>query len=593
MKRPLITALVATAAAILLTAPNASANNYTFSNGAQINIPDSGKASPYPSTIHVDGVRGPVTDVTVSLNGISHGRPQDLDVLLVPPDRHGAVLMSDACGTAAVSNWTWLFGSSGGFPFMGDTCPGVLYSATNLDGGSADNWNVSPGNTVYSPTEWHRKAMNGDWQLYVVDDKSGYSGKIARGWTLGFTTGSVDTFVPGDGTAGPGAPYPSTLHVTGADNRVITDLNVELPGLAHDRPRDLRILLQGPGGQKVMLMANACGLSPLEQSMYFDDQAPGPLPVHTPLGVCPTTATPTDYGPRNDPPPPAPPGPYEKSLAAFNGLPLNGDWKLYAVDAAAGADGYIAGKFQLHAETRPAAAVEFAQPTVTVAEDGTEGVVITRSGPAPLSAGAVSITTEPGTATSGADYTPFTTSARFNPGETETVIPLGALADDKIDPGETYTVKLTDPTGDAQLGAQSQVEVRIFDTTPQPDTGQQPDTGHPDTGQPDTGHPRPTPPPLCAGKPATIVGTAGKDILRGTPRPDVIAGLGGNDRITAVNGNDTVCGGAGSDTIAGGAGRDHLLGGPGNDRLTGGAGRDTCLGGRGRNRVTCERKTGA
>src|SRR5204863_9406488 len=150
--------------------------------------------------------RGPVTDVTVSLNGVTHGRPEDLDILLVPPDRHGAVLMSDGCGTTAVTNYNWIFKSSGGFPPMGDTCPGLVYSATNIDAGTADNWNVRPENTAYTPADWHRKAMNGDWQLYVVDDRSGFSGKIARGWTLGLTTGPVDTFVPGAGTNGLGDP---------------------------------------------------------------------------------------------------------------------------------------------------------------------------------------------------------------------------------------------------------------------------------------------------------------------------------------------------------------------------------------------------
>ena len=56
----------------------------------------------------------------------------------------------------------------------------------------------------------------------------------------------------------------------------------------------------------------------------------------------------------------------------------------------------------------------------------------------------------------------------------------------------------------------------------------------------------------CAGRNATIVGTAGADKLKGTKKADVIAGLGGNDRINALAGNDIVCGGTGKDTINGG-----------------------------------------
>src|SRR5204863_4722481 len=97
MKRALIASVLVTATAAIAPAA-ASADTYGFSNTDQITIPTDGPATPSPSTIHVDGVRGPVKNVQVGLIGVTHGRPQDLDILLVPPDRHGAVLMSDACG---------------------------------------------------------------------------------------------------------------------------------------------------------------------------------------------------------------------------------------------------------------------------------------------------------------------------------------------------------------------------------------------------------------------------------------------------------------------------------------------------------------
>jgi sugar lactone lactonase YvrE len=78
----------------------------------------------------------------------------------------------------------------------------------------------------------------------------------------------------------------------------------------------------------------------------------------------------------------------------------------------------------------------------------------------------------------------------------------------------------------------------------------------------------------CAGRPATIVGTPGRDRLRGTARRDVIAGLGGADVVHALGGNDLVCAGPGNDVVHGGPGRDVLHGGPGRDRLLGGPGRD-------------------
>jgi Ca2+-binding RTX toxin-like protein len=97
-------------------------------------------------------------------------------------------------------------------------------------------------------------------------------------------------------------------------------------------------------------------------------------------------------------------------------------------------------------------------------------------------------------------------------------------------------------------------------------------------------------PPRCAGRRATLVGTARRDRLVGTPRADVIVALGGNDVIRAGRGNDLVCAGSGNDRVDGGPGNDRVLGGSGNDRLVGGVGRDRCLGGAGLDRARCERR---
>jgi hypothetical protein len=91
-----------------------------------------------------------------------------------------------------------------------------------------------------------------------------------------------------------------------------------------------------------------------------------------------------------------------------------------------------------------------------------------------------------------------------------------------------------------------------------------------------------TPDATCSGRTATVVGTSGKDRLRGTKRADVIAALGGSDTVKARGGNDIVCGGAGRDTLSGGRGKDRLRGGKGRDRLIGGPGRDRLSGGPGR-----------
>ncbi|HET9198805.1 MAG TPA: beta-propeller fold lactonase family protein [Solirubrobacterales bacterium] len=85
----------------------------------------------------------------------------------------------------------------------------------------------------------------------------------------------------------------------------------------------------------------------------------------------------------------------------------------------------------------------------------------------------------------------------------------------------------------------------------------------------------------CNGLKATIVGTGGKDSLKGTGRRDVIAAGAGDDKVRGLGGNDVVCGEGGKDDLDGGAGGDTLLGGPGKDTLRGAGGADRMQGGPG------------
>lgn len=70
----------------------------------------------------------------------------------------------------------------------------------------------------------------------------------------------------------------------------------------------------------------------------------------------------------------------------------------------------------------------------------------------------------------------------------------------------------------------------------------------------------------CHEEVATIVGTEGKDILRGTPEADVVVGLGGGDHIRAGGGEDHVCAGGGRDLVRGGK---DVRGGLGGQFLSG------------------------
>src|SRR5215213_5119011 len=81
----------------------------------------------------------------------------------------------------------------------------------------------------------------------------------------------------------------------------------------------------------------------------------------------------------------------------------------------------------------------------------------------------------------------------------------------------------------------------------------------------------------CFGNTATIVGTAGNDVIRGTAGRDVIRALAGNDVVYAAGGGDLVCGDKGNDRLYGdriSATKVATWAESGNDEMSGGAGDD-------------------
>ncbi|MEM8925192.1 MAG: hypothetical protein AAGD35_16940 [Actinomycetota bacterium] len=89
------------------------------------------------------------------------------------------------------------------------------------------------------------------------------------------------------------------------------------------------------------------------------------------------------------------------------------------------------------------------------------------------------------------------------------------------------------------------------------------------------------PTPTCNGLEATIVGTAGDDVIEGTSAADVIVTLDGDDIVVSGAGADVICLGDGDDTAVTGRGVDTVFGEAGNDTIIGNAGNDVLSGGDG------------
>lgn len=165
-----------------------------FSNPAAITIPagapgaTQGTAAPYPSTITVSGMSGPITHVEVTLNHVGHTSMADIDVLLVGPGGQKVELM-ELAGSGGVSDSTWTFRDGG--PAMPFFAPSGIYGPTvNATGPYPPTAPAPPYATALSSL--NGADPNGVWQLFVNDDYNLDSGAIAGGWSLTITTISAN-----------------------------------------------------------------------------------------------------------------------------------------------------------------------------------------------------------------------------------------------------------------------------------------------------------------------------------------------------------------------------------------------------------------
>lgn len=182
----------------------------TFSNSAQIVINDNAPASPYPSTNTVSGLSGAIVGLTVTLHGLNHSYPDDINILLVSPSGRAAMLMSDAGGAFGTTNAVTLtFDDAAaialpdeGFRITNGTYRAVNYfEAANNPASTNDAFAAPPaGLTIPSApystnlSVFNGSNPNGDWLLYIMDDFGGDSGVILNGWSLRLT--SVTTVNP-------------------------------------------------------------------------------------------------------------------------------------------------------------------------------------------------------------------------------------------------------------------------------------------------------------------------------------------------------------------------------------------------------------
>src|ERR1043165_9283132 len=117
-------------AALLGLAQGAAAQT-NITNSAPITINDNTTASPFPSSIIVEGLKRPIAHVAVTINNVSHTFMGDVGILLVGPGGQ-KVLLDGRCGGS---------GASAAATFTFDDTAATTFGTSFLSG-------------TYRPSDW-------------------------------------------------------------------------------------------------------------------------------------------------------------------------------------------------------------------------------------------------------------------------------------------------------------------------------------------------------------------------------------------------------------------------------------------------------
>ena len=206
---------------------------------------------------------------------------------------------------------------------------------------------TAPGDTPPAPWNASAVAAKGKKHKTPRSPQATTVTRTVRGLVTQTILGGDAITSPGDpgATAGPAAPYPVTIDVSGFANGVITDVDLLLLGVSHGAPADLDILLSTDAGRRALVMSDVGQNAPVRDvTLTLDDEATASLPQSQ---LTNGIFQPSDVsGPRLDPdtfaaPAPTPNG--SVALSTFDGANPNGTWQVFVMDDASGEAGEIRG----------------------------------------------------------------------------------------------------------------------------------------------------------------------------------------------------------------------------------------------------------
>jgi sugar lactone lactonase YvrE len=320
------------------------------SDPTSILVPGSGTmghADPYPATIEVSGMETKLADVNVVINGLTHTRPSDVDMLVEGPNGKQVLVMSDAGGDPVTDVHLVFDDDTLGVIPMGGVIGGDRYEPTNWETGfdfdPTSYCNPGPqGDNVQTNCLTHLFRgidPNGTWKLWILDDTSGDSGQIAGGGALDFQADSTapDTTIT-SGPAGTTSDRNPSFGFTASEGGATFECRLDGGAFAPcTSPQSYANLPDGAHTFQVRASDDLANVdaTPAERTFTIDTTVPAPSGGGGGGGPGPTGPGPTGPGPTG--PGPTGPGSAATGPTAGNDV-LNGTAKGETICGLAGND---------------------------------------------------------------------------------------------------------------------------------------------------------------------------------------------------------------------------------------------------------------
>lgn len=181
-------------------AASGRADTFSFSNTNPIGISDTGTppttGSLYPSSISVSGFDlQSISHLSITLNGLTHSFPSDLDIVLAGPGGQVAMLMSEVGGDSKfpVTDLTLTLDdlAANSLPINSALTSGTFKPTRQFPTLGFEFPSPAPAGSSGAPaslSQFNGTDPNGTWNLFVVDESSPDSGTISGGWSMEITT---------------------------------------------------------------------------------------------------------------------------------------------------------------------------------------------------------------------------------------------------------------------------------------------------------------------------------------------------------------------------------------------------------------------